>query len=286
VIRWFSFCSRLIVRALTARFRVLPNVFVLGATKAGSTSLQHILWQHPAHVEAWAKELMYLQCLPHFHTNFGHNQIISFLWGRYRNGHSTYTINGYRKFFPTRLEMKRRQRATRVSITSDCDPFNLYCPIAMRRIAELSTQPKFIISLRNPIDRAFSDYNMHRANNDQMPSFETAIELEVNGEEKAFRRRYLNQSIYAPHIQRWFSEFPRESFLIVKAEDLFSDAATVSSTMFDFLGLPRAAVDVSSQNVGRRGDRMLPATRSLLSNYFAAPNARLYELLGRDMKWD
>jgi hypothetical protein len=188
---------RLTGRRLTARLRALPGVFILGATKAGSSSLASVLWQHPAHVAPVKKELMYLQRLPNFTSNYEFHPLAAFLWGRYSEGHARYSLEGYRKFFPHGMTMRLRRLRTGNAFTSDCDPFNLYCPVAMEQIRAFAHRPRFVISLRDPADRAFSDYNMKvsRGNPREERSFEQAIEDELSGRETRFRFRYLHQSL-------------------------------------------------------------------------------------------
>jgi hypothetical protein len=275
----------LLYRHATAPFRVVPSVFILGGTKCGTSTLRFMLWQHPAHVAPATRELMYLQHLPNFRANCEQNRMLAFLWGRYSNGHAAFSTRGYRKFFPTRREMQRRELHTRIAVTSDGDPFNLYCPVAMQRIRDLARAPRFVISLRNPVDRAFSDYNMHRRFDDPR-SFEEAVDDELSGREQRFRKRFLNQSLYAPHVEDWLETFPQTSFLILKAEDLFNDAPRIARELFAFLGLPDVPVACEARNVGTYESRMAPALRARLLDYFEPHNRQLYRLLGRDMHWD
>lgn len=290
---WTSFALpwvlRLTGRRITVSLRGLPSIFILGGTKSGSSSLTSILWQHPAHVPPMTSELMYLQRLPHFTANCEFDPWAAFFWGRYRNGHATYSLDGYRKFFPFRMRMRWRQHRLGNGFTSDCDPFNLYCPVAMRRIHAFADAPRFIISLRDPIDRAFSDYNMHatRGYPREERTFEQAIEDELTGTEERFRFRYLNQGIYEPHLRRWLEHFPRESFFILSAKDLFEDPTEIARQMFEFLDLPQppSALDLSPRNVGKYATSMESATRRSLAEYFRSHNERLYALLGRNFGW-
>lgn len=279
------FILEMLQRRATARLRVLPTVFVLGGTKCGSSSLARILWQHPAHVAPLAKELMYLQRLPNFQSNYEYDRLLAFIWGRYRNGHARYCESGYRKFFPTGWTMQLRVRNGGNAVTSDCDPFNLYCPVATERLAQLAVQPKFIVSLRDPIGRAYSDYNMHRADPSESRSFVQCIREELSGTETRFRKRFLNQGIYAPHLERWFGRFPRRQFLILRAEDLFADSAAIAAEVFSFLGLEQTVVDCTPENVGSYADAIDLETRERLADYFRPHNQRLYALLNRDMGW-
>jgi hypothetical protein len=282
---FFSYkAADLVWRHCSAVVRTLPEVFILGATKAGSTSLTSMLFSHPLHVGAFAKELMYLQKLPNFKSAWEWNPYVALLWGRVSNGHAQYCLGGYRKFFPLKLQMTLRAALKGRAITSDCDPFNLYCPTALERIKGFARDPRFVISLRNPIDRAYSDYNMNtkRITPLDRRSFEQAIDDELSGRETRFRRRYLNQSVYEPNVRRWIEAFGRERVLILKAENIFKNPAGAASEMFAFLGLPdtSADADVSQKNIGEYAAPLSPQTRTRLAEYFAPHNDRLGDLIG------
>lgn len=286
---WVARWTALALRRGTASLRELPCVYLIGAPKAGSTSLTSILWQHPAHVRPLVKELMYLQSLPCFESNWEFNRLNAFLWGRYSNGHAKYSLDGYRKFFPLKLTMRLHALRVGRSFTSDCSPFNLYCPTALRRIQGLSTSPRFVVSLRNPIERAYSDYRTHRTRGFEPRSFEQCIADEIEGREKRFRKRFLNQSIYEPHLTRWMDAFGGERIHIINAERFFADTKRVIANMFDFLELP--GVDVSSLDLGPQnrtlpGAPMKATTREQLAEYFREPNRRLYQLVGTDWQWN
>jgi Sulfotransferase domain len=272
---------RLAGRRASAPHRVLPDVYILGATKSGTRSLTYMLWQHPAHVRPMADELMYLQQLPNFRSNYENSWLFSFFWGRYQSGHATYCEAGYRKFFPTRFAMCRRQKRLGQAITSDCDPFNLYCSTALHRIQQLGGRPKFIISLREPVARAYSDYNMHRTRGGETRTFEEVIEEELNDKEVRFRKRHLNQSTYATFVQSWLQSFGKERVLILRAEDLFADATAVARQMFEFLELPSASVIGTPRNVGSYESAIPSEVVERLAAYFHPHNERLYELIGR-----
>jgi hypothetical protein len=276
-------CLDLAQRRLTAGLRMLPRVYVLGATKAGSTTLAAALWSHPAHLRPFAKELWYLNDLPGFTAAWRFNPLVALLWAGHYRGRTHVSDAGYRKFFPI------RGTAAEHSFTSDCDPFNLYCPVAMARIRRLCPDARFVISLRDPVDRAFSDYNMHRnLDPEHTPdTFEKAIDAELSaGARLPFRKRFLAQGIYEPHLRRWLSALPSDRFLLLNAADLRARTADVGREILRFLDLPEAPLATAPQNVGRYRVELAPETRSRLARYFKPHNQRLFELLGRDLGWN
>jgi hypothetical protein len=239
-----------------------------------------MLWHHPAHVGAFAKELMYLQQLPNFESQWEWNRTVAFIWGRVSNGHARYSLGGYRKFFPSTLHMRFRAAVHGQAVTSECDPFNLYCPVAQKRIEGFARNPRFVISMRNPIDRAYSDYNMHATRLGERRSFEQCIDDELSGRETQFRKRFLNQSVYEPHVRRWVEAFGRERFLILKAEDLFANPARAAEDLFRFLNLASVPTDLTPSNTGRYATTLSADTRARLAEYFAPHNERLLDLVG------
>jgi hypothetical protein len=160
----------------------------------------------------------------------------------------------------------------------------LYCPTALERIKSFARDPRFIISLRNPVDRAYSDYNMNTKRITPLDgrSFEQAIEEELSGRETRFRRRYLNQSTYEPNVRRWIEAFGRERVLVLKAENIFKNPVGAASEMFTFLGLPdtSADADLGQKNIGEYAAPLSPETRRRLVEYFAPHNDRLGDLIG------
>jgi len=113
-------------------------------------------------------------------------------------------------------------------------------------------------------------------------SFEECIEDELSGRETRFRKRFLNQSVYEPHVRRWIEAFGRERVLILKAENIFENAARAASEIFAFLGLPDASsnADVAQKNIGRYSAPLSPETRKRLVEYFAPHNDRLGDQIG------
>ena len=274
---WFQW------KRLTAGLRACPSVFVIGATKSGTSSLDFCLSQHPNYLKAFTKELMFLQALPNFVSNYESDPLVHFIWGNYTG------LKSYRKFFPYKSTMNRVANLTgHPTVTGDNTPFYLYCPIAARRISKHFPKAKIIITLRNPVDRAFSDYNMHYTRTDEENrSFEQAIEDEQNGTCTDFRRRFLHQGLYAQCISTWLKLFPRDHILIIRAEDFFADPAETVKNLFAFLELPPLELQhYPAKNKGVYKITMKRETRARLHQYFRPHNRALTDLLGRDFLWE
>ena len=99
------------------------------------------------------------------------------------------------------------------------------------------------------------------------------------------RYGYLRRSIYVDQLERWFSYFPREQFLILRSEDLFTQPEVVYQAVLEFLELRRWALDAYEKVNAINVPDIDPMLREGLAEFFRRPNERLYELLGADFGW-
>ncbi len=261
-----------LARRLTALLRVLPDFLILGAQKAGTTSLFAYLSEHPRVAPALCKEV-------HF---FDYN---------YQRGASW-----YRAHFPTRWTCWRRGL-----VTGEGSPYYLFHPRAPARAHEVMPQAKLIVLLRNPVERAYSHYQ-HQVRLGLEPlAFEDALaheatrltgefeKLVADGEYYSFNYQnysYLARGMYADQLSRWFRFFARAQFLILPSEPFYEHPAGTWERILAFLDLP--AWEPPSFRVENQGnyEPMAAETRAWLADFFAPHNQRLYELLNVDYGWE
>jgi hypothetical protein len=266
---------------------------VLGAPKCGTTAMYDIMRRHPNFVEPFEqmKELLYLQDIPNFEA-YDYKGILKVLFdlffGTYKGPHS------YRKFFPLKSEMRSVKRKTgHIALTGDFSPITLYCPIAARRIKELTPDAKLIIMLRNPINRAYSEFNMFTERGAQESrTFEKAIEDEFNHVPQSdyLLETYIKRGIYEPYIRMYFNLFENKNILVIKSEDFFSDSAAEVHKILTFLDLPAGDFMVDKDGFNKNetfyGKRMKKETRDFLIDYYRPYNESLYDFLKMNMKWE
>lgn len=255
----------------------LPDFVIIGAQKAGTSSIYRWLKEHPQ-VIAHAKEIGYFS-------------------RHYERG-----PDWYRSHFPT--EWRRTNFIAehgRPLFTGEATPEYLLDPRAPRRMAELIPEVKLIASLRNPVDRAYSQFQMNRREGiEPVELFSDALSLEdarfgtPQERRRATRQRpsmakwthYLRRGHYADALSDWFAAFPRERFCIVTFDDLTARAERTVGTLEGFLGLaPHTHDALKPYNTGSYPPLEEP-TRSALVDYFRPHNERLYNLLGCDFGWD
>lgn len=267
-------------RASTNSFRMMPDFIIIGAQKGGTTSLYRYLIEHPSIAPIYVKE-------PHFFD-------IHFQRG----------LAWYRSHFPTTMEKYYAQYFQKHDlITGEASPYYLYHPRAAERVAKTLPRVKLIVLLRNPIDRAYSQYQHQTRQPGVEPlSFEEALEAEeqrLRGEEEhilkdptysSFKHRhysYKGRSQYIEQLPQWMLLFPKEQFLILKSEDLFANPAETVRETLDFLQMPTNGIKKDYKPFNEATYTPIrPETREYLVEYFKPYNARLYEFLGRDFGWD
>lgn len=269
---------RLLSRLPSARWRALPDFILIGAQKSGTTALYDYLSQHPALLPALKKETHFFDV-------------------HHRRG-----LNWYRAYFPLQRDLDRASQThgTR-AITGEATPYYLFHPHARQRIHAVLPDVKLIALLRNPVDRAYSQYQ-HQVRRGREPlTFEQAIEREMQrtahdraamqadphaNPSRVRHYSYLARGLYADQLGRWFGCFPREQCFVASTEALRSDTAGVFAQVLDFLGLPPH--DLGDYPLVFKGSysEMQPETRARLHEYFAPHNQRLYDLLAQDFGWD
>jgi hypothetical protein len=92
--------------------------------------------------------------------------------------------------------------------------------------------------------------------------------------------------MYADQLERWFGLFPHEQLLILKSEAFYADPAAILNETYAFLSV--SSWKLAAYDAYNRAEyaAMNPATRARLVDYYAPHNARLYDLLGRDLGWE
>jgi hypothetical protein len=271
------------LRRAVAGLRVLPDFVIIGAGKGGTTSLYHYLAQHPGVRGAIAKEIHFLD----------HNYALGTRW--------------YRAHFPVHVPTALRvPGARRRWITGEATPYYLaspQAPLRMRRLCDrVGREAAMIILLRNPVERAVSQYQMVREEYGLEPlSFEEALDAEaerLRGEEARMLadehyfslphlfHSYVARGLYARQIRRWLGLFPRERFLILQSEAFFAEPGRVFRTVTEFLALPAWTPRAFPPFNARGYEKMDARTRQRLREVFEEPNRELFALIGQTFDWD
>ena len=203
----------------------------------------------------------------------------------------------------TRRSMFARPiRAIGRKLLGEATPYYLFHPAVPDRVKATSPEVKLIVLLRDPVARAYSQYQHSVARGHEPLTFEDALDAEPHrlaGEEEklladpmytSFSHRhhsYCSRGVYVDQLVRWMERFAPERFLIISSEDLFADPRTELGRVFDHLELQPYELDSYPRlNVSAHGPRVSDQTNERLRTFFRPHNERLYVLLGRDFGWD
>jgi hypothetical protein len=256
---------------LTKDLRKLPGVIVIGTQKGGTSSMSRYLMQHPQFFSAINKE-------------------VHFFDYRYDKG-----LAWYQAMFPLARSLPPG------AITGEATPFYMFHPLVPARVAECLPDAKFIVLLRNPVDRALSHYYHAVRRGRETRPIEQAFDEEaalIAGEkarlqrgeifkpEKYRRFSYTERGLYAEQLERWFVHFPREQFFIRTSESFYAGGNDFMHEVFQFMGIDGSfqVPNLTPSNVGIPRGEDAPM-RDRLADYFAQPNRRLEELLGVSYGW-
>jgi hypothetical protein len=145
-------------------------------------------------------------------------------------------------------------------------------PKAPEWIAETIPHSKFIVTLRDPVDRMYSHYKMMRGYAFTKLPVEEALKAD---------RFLANGSLYASNLERWFAIFPRQQFLITLYDELRDNPQGYLDLICDFIGIEKISL------------AQLPDRRHEINSFGRAPrshklaqNARHLRLAMRDHGWD
>jgi hypothetical protein len=269
-------------REATAPFRVLPDFVIVGAQKAGTTSLYAYLRAHRQVLPAAAKEV-------HFFDTCA--------WDA--------GPDAYRANFPLRAHMwlAHRLRRARV-ITGEATPYYLYHPLAAERLSVTAPNTKIVILLRDPVERTLSHYWHEVRGKRETLSVREALEAEedrLRGRSEALAAgappcehlehrnfSYRARSRYSPQVARYLDLFPPEQILVLQSEKLFGDDPQAKARLAQFLDLPPLTRPFVAENVGTSRPKASTETdvRQLLAREMADDQQALRALLGEDLRWE
>lgn len=199
-----------------------PNFFLVGASRAGTTSLWDYLGQHPD---------VFFPALP-FPKEPSHFCDLTPVWARkYRDPQA------YLEGFRSAGDEKARGDASTTYLPS---------PEVPDRIRRLVPDAKIIISLRNPADRAFSLYSLLcQFGFEEITSFEQALETEeVRRESEDFKHNnrfwyyaylYFHSGLYSEQVARYLDVFPPDRVKIVLFESIKRHPIETTQDIYRFL---------------------------------------------------
>jgi tetratricopeptide (TPR) repeat protein len=239
----------------------VPNFIIIGCQRCGTTSLYTYLAQHPQILTPIKKEMDF------------------FSW------HFDRGIDWYLAHFPPMPPGEQ-------FLTGEASPSYFDSLEAPERLYSLFPEAKLIVLLRNPVDRAISQFYRLTDLNWEARSLDRVISDEIErlnqnpeyiiGEEPG---NYLARGRYIEFIKNWRTFFPPEQLLILKSEDFYAGAATTVKQVLEFLDLPEYQLsEYQNANPGSY-QPVHQSIRDWLRDYFRPYNQQLEEYLSTNFNW-
>jgi len=219
----------------------MPNFLVIGAQKAGTTSLNNYLAQHPMVYMSPIKE-------PDF---FALEGVIK---GADASRGITTDLASYQRLFETDGSFRA---------VGEVSPIYLYSPVAAARIQHYLPQAKLVAILRDPVGRAYSAF-LHNLrlgwekNTDFLRALQApelgswlmynAVERHEEGlhQKTPMPRHYIRRGFYFQQLKRYFDRFDHAQIKVCLYDDLRGDVNGLMADLFSFLEVDPAFIpDVS-----------------------------------------
>lgn len=254
----------------------LPNFMIVGANKAGTTSLAYYCGQHPEIFMSAVKE-------PMFFTSVRQDAPKSAATLQYP--FCCFTLKEYADLFAGTSGKMRGEASTAYLANPSCALW----------IKKIIPDVKIIAILRNPIERAFSAYKMFHGNGVDNRPFEEAVINEIRHGVINIPQgqQYLTIGLYSSQI-KIFKDYFQENMLIGDYDEYNNNTLNFLKKIFNFLGVADFApsdlrrLNISSNHFSDPID--IPyIDKSLLTemrNFFEKDIAKLQSMVEFDvMKW-
>lgn len=256
---------------VTSPLRMLPNYLIVGAQRAGTTSMYNYLAQHPD-----VGRVRLGKGVHYFDTN------------------ATASRHWYQSHFP--IDPKKVPFKSRPTHVGEGAPYYMFHPKTLERIDAMLPDVKLIAILRDPTERAHSQWVHETARGYENLPFGGALYVEkerLSGEQARLCRdpaayshshqhhSYVARGMYATQVQRLWEHFGQSRVHIIPARRMFEDPSTVFMETLDFLGLPRWEARYEVHNA-RSYPKLDPHLQDWLDQQFAESNEALVQLLGLD----
>lgn len=208
-----------------------PNLFIVGASKSGTTTLYHYLKKH---LQVFMPEdELYKE--PAFFSIKGEKMGYEKYIDIFKNAQSSHKYIG---------------EASTAYLTDD---------VAAKRIYDYNKDSKIIVLLRNPVDRAYSLYNwMVQEGYEYSLNFEIALKKELYRKQKKipnffepeyyWNYMYFASGLYYEQVKRYFELFNSENIKVIIFEDMVKDIQKTYQEVSSFLEIEYQEIDIEKEN--------------------------------------
>ena len=280
--------------------RKTPSFIILGAQKSGTTSLHSYICQHPLVLAGKRRETHY------------------FDW-RWNNDPKFVTGDDHHRFYLNFFHMDVLRNRPSLMTGESTPSYLLHSDLVIPRVRMVVPWVKLLVILRNPVERAYSHYQMSistEGTDEQRRvrglstyakmSFPDIVKEEIEAVELAGLTPYCDldkyhkfirnlpmghgghslilRGMYCLQLAPWMEAFPSDQLKVLSIGDLKGDAIQVNRSMqevYSFIGLPPHELEDIEPKNSRMYEPMDPHIRSILEKFYEPYNNRLFEMLER-----
>ncbi len=257
------------VAGITSSSRVLPDFIIIGTVRSGTTSLYYNICEHPSVLPADYDEIGF----------FDSNYELGLEW--------------YRSMFPTQKQMKELEQNSGLAITGEDTPFYFWKKEVVERISEILPNVKLIGIFRNPIDRAYSNYNLGIRKNTEKMTFVEAIDEEEDFlKNHSFReaverkRSYISKGMYSKQMKLWLEIFSKKQIHILSTEEMKKDPQSTLEKVFKFLEISDYTIKSPQKEKVETYEKMSLEVRERLSEFYKPYNEEFFQIIGKRFDWN
>lgn len=264
------------VHLATGGTRMEPSAFLIGAQKAGTSSLYKELIGHNQVIPSHAKEIYFFNNRNNFELG----------------------LNWYRGHFATKAYAVYSKLKNGKAIAIDGTANYLESPEAPSRLKSIYPDARIIVMLRDPVERAFSHYKMAVGYGFEHLTFEEALDQEqarLNYDTEIVipehghgylhqRLAYRSKGQYVEQLRWWLDQFQEDQMMIIQSESFFRDPMKYAEPLSEFLQIGALSFSGKWANKGIDGE-MKDETREQLIQHYRPYNQQLFELLGTEYDW-
>jgi Sulfotransferase family len=209
---------------LTEPEEIWPNFFIVGAQKAGTTSLYFYLKKIPGVYMSPLKELFY------FAPHAVQSSIADVIKDK----------KDYLKLF---------KDARGYIAVGEATPIYLWDPDAPKLIHQTIPHARIIVILRDPVERAYSNYLMKMKYSGMKSSFYDELMRDYRSQEKLFGRAqlYVEFGMYYEQVKRYFDIFGRKQVKVIIFEEFVQHPGQSVNEVLAFLRVNHAVTEISEQ---------------------------------------
>lgn len=266
---WFEDMKNRIIRKFkeVTGLGSYPDFFIIGAQKSGTTSLYEYLVKSSTDIlHARSKELYFF---------------------------SEFFDRGFR-FYESNFPILKKRK-----MTGEATPDYLFYHKCPSRIYEYNPKAKIIVILRDPVERAFSQYAHQNYTWKTRAADPMFFSDAIRAEEERFKVEdlskfyyeykyysYKSRGLYYKQICNWLSLFPLNQLYIVFMDDLEKEPKKLVSGVLEFLGARNNVQGVKYAVRNKSPDSAISdGDRLYLREFFKEDSDSLFKLLGETPRW-